>query len=84
MKKPEDKISQKELKEISTGNITVKNDNVENRIEFDKENKKINIYIKNNIYNYNLINQIKPNKENENKINETSMTKSEIKIPKKK
>ena len=81
LKKPEDKISQKELKEISTGNITVKNDNVENRIEFDKENKKINIYIKNNIYNYNLINQIKPNKENENKINETSMTKSEIKIP---
>ena len=78
MKKTEEKITQKE---ISTGNITVKNDNVENRIEFDKENKKINIYIKNNIYNYNLINEIKNSRENDNKLNENSITKSEIKIP---
>ena len=70
-------------KEISNGNITVKNDNVENRIEFDRENKKINIYIKNNIYNYNLINEIKNNnKENENFIeSQNSVSKSEIKIP---
>ena len=78
LKKTEEKISQKE---ITTGNITVKNDNVENRIEFDKENKKINIYIKNNIYNYNLINEIKTNKEINNKISENIITKSEIKIP---
>ena len=68
-------------KEITTGNVTVKNDNVENRIEFDKENKKINIYIKNNIYNYNLINEIKTNKENDNQISENIISKSEIKIP---
>ena len=78
LKKTEEKISQKE---ITTGNVTVKNDNVENRIEFDKENKKINIYIKNNIYNYNLINEIKTNKEINNKISENIITKSEIKIP---
>ena len=78
LKKTGEKISPKE---ITTGNVTVKNDNVENRIEFDKENKKINIYIKNNIYNYNLINEIKTNKEINNKISENIITKSEIKIP---
>ena len=49
------------VREISNGNITVKNENLENRIEIDKANKKINIYIKNNIYNYNLIHEINSN-----------------------
>ena len=67
-------------KETSNGNTTVKNDNLENRIEYDKTNKKINIYIKNNIYNYNLINDINNNQPNliDSKSN---ATKSDIKIP---
>ena len=81
LRKTEEKMPKKE---ITNGDITVKNENVENRIEFDKENKKINIYIKNNIYNYNLINEIKQNNNYNDKIidSQSSITKSDIKIPK--
>ena len=69
-------------KEISNGNITLKNENLENRIEIDKANKKINIYIKNNIYNYNLIHEINSNnKQNNIMDSQSSVTKTDIKIP---
>ena len=76
-------------KDASTGSITIKNENLENRIEIDKSNKKINIYIKNNIYNYNLINEINRNSNSNSntKINNliesrSSINKSDsIKIP---
>ena len=69
-------------KEISNGNITLKNENLENRIEIDKANKKINIYIKNNIYNYNLIHEINSNNKQNNIIDsQSSVTKTDIKIP---
>ena len=68
-------------KEISNGNITLKNENLENRIEIDKANKKINIYIKNNIYNYNLIHEINSNnKQNNIMDSQSSVTKTDIKI----
>ena len=68
-------------KEISNGNITLKNENLENRIEIDKANKKINIYIKNNIYNYNLIHEINSNNKQNNIIDsQSSVTKTDIKI----
>jgi len=72
-------IRKKEEKKDISGNITVKNENVENRVQYDKVNKKINIYIKNNIYNYNLINDV--NHNNTNNIIDTSLTKTDIKIP---
>ena len=69
-------------KEISNGNITLKNENLENRIEIDKANKKINIYIKNNIYNYNLIHEINSNNKQSNIMDsQSSITKTDIKIP---
>jgi len=72
----------KEKKDVSNGNVTIKNENVENRIEFDKTNKKINIYIKNNIYNYNLINDINSNSKGYNLLESqnSSEIKSDIKI----
>ena len=70
------------VREISNGNITVKNENLENRIEIDKANKKINIYIKNNIYNYNLIHEINSNNKQSNIMDsQSSITKTDIKIP---
>ena len=69
-------------KEISSGTVTIKNENIENRLEYDKENKKINIYIKNNIYNYNLINDVNNNRSsNIFDSKRSSITKTDIKIP---
>ena len=77
-KKKEEKELKKE-KEVS--NTTIKNENLDNRIEVDKANKKINIYIKNNIYNYNLIHDVNNNKVNDLSESQSNITKSEIKVP---
>ena len=74
-------------KHIDSSNITLKNENLKNRVEFDNQNQKINIYIKNNIFNVKINNNNNSidegNNKNitiENKINNYTSKKS-IKTP---
>ena len=64
------------IKDDSIGNMTIKNDNLNERVEFDKNDKKYNIFIKNNIYNFNLVNK------NNNLVESKSSIKSNLKIHK--
>ena len=53
-------------KKIDSSNLTIKNEDFKNRVEFDNKNQRINVYINNNIFNINI------NKKNNSIIEENS------------
>ena len=73
------------IKRVDTtkSNVTVKNENFKDRVEFDNKTQKYNIYINNNIFNYKVNNKIISIMENNNNENISNDNKIKNNVKKK-